>query len=519
MVKVGAPGCGNSPAGAAARIAAMLSPKPSNAIPALISAAALAFAGCGGDDEAASPLDESLGYLSEDAGFAFVASTDLDDYEDLRQILDKFPFAGRAEDLLEQSISQAGVDFEQDVKPLLGNPVVIGTDDNASFVDSGSDTPFVLALETQDAGKLEDLATKDTRDAGESEGYDIYQGQDDDTWLAIKDEVLVLSDTEETLKNALAQRGEDDRLTEDDVDSAFQDLPEDAPLKAYANVKALLAASPGSEKALEVEWVDHIETFGLAADASDDGIALDWSLRTDPEGLTDDDLPLASGAQAPQLLERDEGSAEIALALRDPSQVVDFALATAKLVDPAGYAEFQSGKQQAGRRLGVDIDEDVLAQLTGDVSAVISVDGKFGVRAELEDPAAFERTLGKVVDRLPRLSDDIAIAKAGGRFYTLSSDDGEQYALGVAEGALVVASDLPLASQVATRPLVDAEGQEGAFVGAADAEQVANAALARLAGGVQGLGGSLFTGPLGDLLTSASASTDGLTGRLELKIE
>jgi hypothetical protein len=66
---------------------------------------------------------------------------------------------------------------------------------------------------------------------------------------------------------------------------------------------------------------------------------------------------------------------------------------------------------------------------------------------------------------------------------------------------------------------VDAEGQEGAFVGAADAEQLANAALARLAGGLEGLGGSLFTGPLGDLLTSATASTEGITGRLELKIE
>ena len=497
----------------------MLSSRLSHAIPALVATTAIAFAGCGGDDEAASPLGEALGYLSEDAGFAFVASTDVEDYEDLRQILDKFPFAGRVEELLEQGVSQAGVDFEQDVKPLLGNPVVIGTDENASFIDSGSDTPFVMALETQDAGKLEDLATKDTRDAGESEGYDIYQGQEDDTWLAIKDEVLVLSDTEEMLKDALAQRGEDDRLTEDDVDAAFEDLPEDAPARAYANVKALLAASPDSEKALEVEWVDHIETFGLSADASDDGIALDWSLRTDPEGLTDDELPLASGAEAPQVLERDDGSAEIVVGLRDPSQIVDFALATAEVVDPSGYAEFQSGKEQAGRRLGVDIDEDVLAQLTGDASAVVSVDGKFGVRAELEDAAAFQRTLAKIADGLPELSDDITIAKAGGRFYTLETRDGERYALGVAEGALVVASDLPLASQVSSRPLVDAEGQEGAFVAAADAEQVANAALARLAGGLQGLGGSLFTGPLGDLLTSTSASTDGLTGRLQLKIE
>ncbi len=497
----------------------MLSPRLSHAVPALVAAAAIAFAGCGGDDDAASPLDEALGYLSEDAGFALVASTDLQDYDDLREILDKFPFAGRAEDLLKQSISQAGFDFEEDVQPLLGNEVVIGTDENASFIDSGSDTPFVMAIETEDAGKLEDLMTEDARDAGESEGYDVFQGQEEDTWFALKDEVLVLSDSEETLKDALAQRGEDDRLTEDDLDAAFEDLPEDAPIKAYANVKELLAASPDSEKALEVEWVDHIETFGLSADATDDGVALDWSVRTDPEGLADEDLPLASGSEAPQLLERDEGSAEIVLGLRDPAQIVNFALATAEVVDPAGFAEVESAKQQAGRRLGVDIDQDVIAQLTGDVSAVVSIDGKFGVRAELDDAAAFERTLAKIMDGLPEFSDDVTIAKAGGRYYTLSTEDGKRYALGVAEEALIVASDLPTATQVASRPVVDAEGQEGAFVASADAEQLANAVLGMAAGGLQGLGGSLFTGPLGDLLTSASASTDGLTGRLELKIE
>ena len=157
------------------------------------------------------------------------------------------------------------------------------------------------------------------------------------------------------------------------------------------------------------------------------------------------------------------------------------------------------------------------------MSAVVSIDGKFGVRAELEDAAAFERTLAKIVDGLPAVLRRHHDHQAQGRRPLLHARDrptASSYALGVAEGALVVANDLPLASAGRhARPLVDAEGQEGAFVAAADAEQVANAALAQFAGGLQALGGSLFTGPLGDLLTSASASTDGLTGRLELKIE
>ena len=499
----------------------MLSPKPSLLLCALITAAVLALGGCGGDDEAASPLDEVVGFLPEDAGFAFIASTDLEDYEDLRQIVDRFPFAGRAEELLKDSLEREGVDFDDEIRPLLGNEVVIGTADNSSFVDSSQDTPFVLALETRDSGKLQDLAEKGGTDRGESEGYDVYQGSEDDTWMAIKDEVLVLSDDEDTLKGALKQRGEDDRLTEDDVDAAFEELPEGAPVKVYVNAKALLAVDPDAKDALKVKWVDHIETFGLSADASDDAVSIDYSVRTDPEGLSDADLPLASGDDAPQVLERDDGSAEVVLALRDPSQILDFGIAAAKVVDPAGYAEFEAGKRGVGKRLGIDVDKDVLAQLTGDVAAVATIQGRFGLRAELEDAAAFEKTLAKVMDGLPEYSDDLTVTapRKGDRFYGLASSDGKSYAVGVAEGALVIANDAQLASEVATRGLVDADGQSGAFVGVADAEQLVNAALAEFRGGLEGLGGSLFTGPLGTLVTSASASTEGITGRLQLEIE
>lgn len=499
----------------------MLSPRLSHAVPAVFTVATIALAGCGGDDSASSPLDEALGFLSEDAGFALIASTDTGDYQDFRDVAERFPFADRAEEALKQSLEQGEVDFDDDIQPLLGNEVVIGTDDNASFVESESETPFVLAAETEDAEALQELAESGGEMTGESEGYDLYEGQDDDTFLAIKDEVLVLSNDQGTLDNALKQRGEDDRLTEDDVEPAFEELPDGAPIKAYANIAALLAASPEAEEALKVEWVDHLDTLGLSLDADEDAIALDWSLRTDPEGLSDDDLPIASGSESPQLLERDESTPEVALGLRDPSQVIDFALATAKVVDPAGYAEFQSGKEAIGRRLGIDVDEDVLAQLTGDVAAVVSIDGDFGARAELEDADAFEGTLAKIMDELPRFADGTTVTepKQGNRFYGVATADGDSFAVGVAEDALVVANTAELASEVATRALVDPEGPEGAFVATVDAEQLANAAIARFAGGLEGIGGSLFTGPLGELLQSVTASTEGLSGRLELTIE
>ncbi|HYH59958.1 MAG TPA: DUF3352 domain-containing protein [Thermoleophilaceae bacterium] len=501
----------------------MLSPKPFHLILALLAAVLLAFSGCGDDggEEAASPLDEALGYLSEDAAFAFIVSSDLEDYDDVRQLSERFPFGGQVENLLQQALAEEGVDFEEQIEPLLGNEIVIGTDDNASFIDSEDDTPFVLAVETGDADALEELATSAGRDAGESEGYDIYQGQEDDTWLAVKDEIVVLSNSEETLNTALAQRGEDNRLTEEDVDAAFEELPGDAPLKVYVNVAALLEVDPDTQEALKVKWVESLETLGVSADVGEDEVAIDWFLRTDSSDLSDEDLPIATGSEAPQLLERAGDSAEIAVALREPAQVIDFALATLEAIDPATAAQFEAGKAGIGQRLGVDIDDDVLAQLTGDVAAVARIDGSFGTRLALEDGPAFQRTLAKIMVGLPRFADGVVVTrpKAGDRFYGVATSDGESFAVGVVGDSLVVANDPVFASDVATRDLVDAEGQEGALVAVADAEQLANAVLAQFAGGIEGLGGSLFTGPLGDLLSSTTAETDGVTGRLELKIE
>ena len=44
-----------------------------HALLAIAATAALALSACGGDDEAASALDEAVGYLPDDAGFAFIA--------------------------------------------------------------------------------------------------------------------------------------------------------------------------------------------------------------------------------------------------------------------------------------------------------------------------------------------------------------------------------------------------------------------------------------------------------------
>ena len=91
------------------------------------------------------------------------------------------------------------------------------------------------------------------------------------------------------------------------------------------------------------------------------------------------------------------------------------------------------------------------------MSATVSIDGQYGVRAQLKDPRAFERTLAKVADVLPSFAagagfGSMRLSKPGGgsRFYALTRPEGGAVVFGVVDDVLVVASDHARANALAT---------------------------------------------------------------------
>ena len=116
-----------------------------------------------------------------------------------------------------------------------------------------------------------------------------------------------------------------------------------------------------------------------------------------------------------------ERPGEIGIGVRDIGQIVSFVETVAQAVSPSGYGDYAAAKTQIERRLDVDVEKDILDQLSGDISASISLEGKFGVRVEPKDPAAFERTLEKIAGALPSLAeglglDDVSLVRPkGGR--------------------------------------------------------------------------------------------------------
>jgi hypothetical protein len=492
---------------------------------AVVLLAVLAASGCGGGDDSGSALDAALAYLPKDTPLAIALDTDVDgdQYQALGKLVDRFPFGDQATGNLLRQFEQSsgGISFDEDLKPVLGNPVVLG----APSVDaiSGDSNDFVLAAKAKDEGALGDLVDKiKPKEIGEASGATLYQRGD--SFFAVEGDMIVFAGDESQLKSALERADGDDHFDEDGFNQALDGLPDSALVRVYADLEVVLKNDPGSVDARKVKWIGALRTLGITARAEDDRIDVDFRARTEGD-LSDEDLPIAPGDDAPPIIER-EG--EIGLGIRDLAHIVRFGENAGQAIDPAGFGDYARGKQTIDKQLGVSLDDDLIAQLTGNVSASLSLDGDFGVRAELKDPRAFERTLAKVADVLPSFArgagfGTVRLTKpSGGQdFYVLSKPGGGAVVFGVVDEVLVVASDARRARELAGAEPVAVPGASGSVVAGADAKRLVTTFLERFgsAFGVPDLGAlgtGLLTRPLGDLSGSVSANTGELRGKLTL---
>jgi hypothetical protein len=492
-------------------------------IATIFALAASALAGCGGDDS--SPLDTALSYLPRDAVFAAALDTDLDgdQYRALNDLLNEFAFSGEVRERLREQLAQATDGrFEEDVRPLLGKPAVIGITQAP-----GEEVEPVLAMQTADEDKLNELVERqNARELGEAAGATLYQ--DENNFFAVEGDVIVFASDRRRLTAAVERADGDDHLDEEAFESALDGLPENAVARMYADVEALLRNDPGSADARKVKWIAALRTLGAVVVAKGESLEVEFRLRTEGD-LSDADLPIAPGDESPGVIAR-EG--EVGFGVRDLAHIVRFAENAAQAIDPAGFGDYAQAKRTIDEQLDVSLDDDLVGQLGGEVAASISAVGGFGLRAQLDDPQAFTRTLARVADVLPSFAEgagfgpriELTKPRAGGDLYELSDGGGGSVVFGVAGEALVVASDRPRARDLATTEPSAVDGASGSVVTSTDAEQLANQIIAVFGEqfGIPDLGGigaALITGPLGDLNGHVSASQDELRGRFTLAIE
>jgi hypothetical protein len=491
---------------------------------ALASAATLAIAGCGGGSSGSGgkdPLDNALGYLPKTAPLVVAIDTDLNgsQWKSLGTIANKFSFGGQITQQLKQSINKQGLDFDKQIKPLLGNDAVIGAPDAQSII--GDANSYVVALEVKDKDKLKSLLkqSKDLTADGSSHGASLYR-QNDGGETAQRDNVLLAADSKAQLEQALEQRDKSDRLTEDTFNSALSDLSKDALVRVYADLQALIGGSTSASQARQVKWVAALRTLGVAGSVTNSAISFDVNVKTDPQGLTDADVPIATGDDSPGVAgER----GELVFGLRGVNHVIDFAQSVAQTISPGSFGDFARAKAQIGAQLGIDVDKDVIDQLSGDTSVALDLDGNYAIRSEVKDPAAFAKTLAKLARVAPSFAGGIGLqgaklTKSRGLYKLSGSGDGKDVWFGVVNKVFVISTQPARIAQLASETPKPVNGAKGALVTSSDAGALVAKLIARLGGGSFGstLGGGIASAPLGNLDGWASTSTSGLKAHLQL---
>ncbi len=489
------------------------------ALATLLTLSGIVLSACGGGDEPPSPFEQALAYLPADAPLVVTVPTDIEgeQYQQLGALIERFPGGADLVQQLESSLEDENVDFDAQIRPLLGNEFVIGAPDVESL--NAEEDQFVGALVVNDPEALVTvLEQQEATELDEVEGATVFE-MEDGLLIAVDGSVSVVAHTQEQLEEALLQSASGESLAATTFDDALAGLPTDALVSVYADMSAIIESDPATQQARDVAWVGALETLGLTASVVEEGVAVDMNLTTNPEGLTEDQLPIAAGTEDPPPVVA-EGDA-IGVGLRDPVQIANFIELAA---EEGGAEDIELIKLQISEQLGIDVEEDVINQLTGNASVSVGLQGEVGFRSELEDAAAVEDTLERISQRLPRAAGGIGAhnlrlepTSRRSSLYKLTWQGAPPLTMGVEDEVLVVAPTPEQAQALAAGAPNAVPGASGSVTLLADASTIAERAVAPFApflGTPQA-----FAEPFGQLTGSLEADTSGMRGHFLLTVE
>jgi hypothetical protein len=244
-----------------------------------LGAVSVAIAGCGGGGGASAPQTPA-GFVPSSFPLYIEGSANPDSpqWVQARTLAQKFPSYPKLLEELTQVFSENGLDFDRDVRPLLGERVGIALE---SFADEAG---MVLAVELAD-GKEGDAVALIERAASQAGtptpadhgGVDYYTV--DDMLLAVDDGVALMADTQGALTAAIdAHDAGGDRVIANNAryTDVLAKLPADALATAYVDVGGAVAGVEDSSAALGLRLfgLSPESALGLAVTAHQNGVVL-----------------------------------------------------------------------------------------------------------------------------------------------------------------------------------------------------------------------------------------------------
>jgi hypothetical protein len=458
------------------------------------------LAGCGG--VGSDPLERPLTFFPENAPMLAVVDTDAggDQQRAFRRITRRFPLSSQLVPQLQ----------DPDLRPLMGNPAVIGAQDPRALYDRRQ---LVVAIEPRDPQRLAEVRkrwveTGRFRRVGDESGFRVL-GDSTGELNAFDGKTMVMSGSRPRLSNALRRGREEDGMGLGEFRESFQRVPGQALLGVRLDAEALVAASPLGARAQAAPFLSQAKTLGVKLFARSGSLEARFRMTT-AEPVDRRDLPLAEGPESPPAVVR-EG--ELGIGVRDPAQLLRF-------LRGAGLG---IGSSQVEERVGIEFTRDFVKQVRGNAALSFVPGGGWALRAQVRDPKAMKRTLDRITRRAADAArtyqnDVISITPprdAGGVY--LLDRVGDDLAFGLFGDRLVFADSKKLAIAIAKAPARAVPGARGALVLSARPEELRSRFVRQFApAGALGdlVDPSVFLRPLGRLDASLEASEDGLSGRL-----
>jgi hypothetical protein len=419
----------------------------------LIAAGVLAAAGIviaivllTGEDDRDS-LEAALAYVPKDAAAAVALETDLNDdqweaFADTagRGLLSQIgvgdsetgdpgaglpPVGGLGD--LEATVSAAllaqGINYEGQVKPLLGGELVLASAAppeslQSNPISGGAGTVWALEVDSTDTARslLRDQA--DLEPVGRYEGAELWGSRGDgpvggdeaDEEVAIDGDVIVFAEDFElesdeggrgALRTAIDTARGNDRMTVEEFEASLDGTPKDALMRVSVNPESYLAI-PDLAGLKEVPWPAALRSIGVSASFEGDDAVIDAVAQADSAALSEEDLPFPTETGEPELVRR-EG--EVASGSIDQSFTTAFLLRAARAV--FADSAFVRDVAQLEADLGIDFEQEVLRQFAGPSASSVTLDGRFAARSTVADPAAMRSLLPKLAPRLPQIVKDL----------------------------------------------------------------------------------------------------------------
>lgn len=449
-----------------------------------LAGAALGVAGCGGDSETGASPGETASYVPAGSPFYLEATTDFGgpQWTQVNALSKMFPAYPELRAELNQALRSEKVDFETDIKPLLGERAAIAglalpeaalqgsitSPDAAAASAAADDTEFVAVVELAD-GKSDAmkalLAKSGATKAGAHEGAEYYTA-DDDTVAAVTDDALVVSDTKEQVFTALdahAAGGDKTLAGTARFSDAIGKLPADVFGQAYFDVGGAVQQAGASSPQLGQLGLSEYQDAVLAA-----------SIAAEPEGVRVKGVltgaPDAGASEfSPSLTEKAPADAIAYVGFDDISTTLTNALTQAQASQGEEMRkQFDALSGQLPQLLGVSLD-DLAALGSGEQSVVVTSGAKdvgVALSSQVADGAQATKTLDALRAGLPSLlgalspgtpapaATQVPLA-AGVTGWRIPIGDDQKVVYGVDGNLVIVGSSVPavVAVQRPTTPL------------------------------------------------------------------